>query len=270
MVLTRIQTYFLDHLSGAQAWGLVLAVNLVGLRLALTPVEGEWLGLWVIGLAGIWQVMGGVRTLRAELGRSGGIIPAILLLLAMLWLVASFLITVADFRASQVEVSPPVFETHKLEMQDEGRVVLISGPLDFARNTALKELVAEKAGIERVLLDSDGGSVIAGRALAHTIAQNGLSTRVEGRCYSACTLAFIAGVSRQLGPEGQLGFHAYRYENQFQLATLDPEAEQQKDRAFFRAQGLSPAFVSRVFDAPADEIWVPTRAELIQAGILTD
>lgn len=70
----------------------------------------------------------------------------------------------------------------------------------------------------RVCLDSDGGSLLGGKALASQFMTEGIQTYVRrgDHCHSACALAFLGGsiwgdfrhASRTLEPGATLGFHA--------------------------------------------------------------
>jgi hypothetical protein len=61
-----------------------------------------------------------------------------------------------------------------------------------------------------VILDSDGGSLVAGLQIGEAIRQKKFSTTVATgrRCASACALAWLAGVPRFIGADGKIGFHA--------------------------------------------------------------
>ena len=64
-----------------------------------------------------------------------------------------------------------------------------------------------------------------------------------------------------------LGFHGYQL-NAY-LESVDPGEEEEKDRAAFRARGVSQAFLAQVFTAAPDEMWFPNRGGLFQAGVTT-
>ena len=120
--------------------------------------------------------------------------------------------------------------------------------------------------IEAIVLNSDGGRVFEARGVGRQIMENGLDTHVSDHCRSACTIAFIAGETRRLGPEGQLGFHSYRLDAA--LAFSDPLEEQGKDKAFFIEQGIDPDFIDRAFSTTHDAMWHPTRDHLLSAGVV--
>lgn len=60
-----------------------------------------------------------------------------------------------------------------------------------------------------VVLDSDGGYVMASLELGAAIRKAGYSTRVRrgGKCASACVYAFLGGVQRSLGDGAKVGVH---------------------------------------------------------------
>ena len=121
-----------------------------------------------------------------------------------------------------------------------------------------------------MLLDSTGGNIFAGRSMAREIAGAGLATRVEGRCFSACTLAFVAGAPRSLGADGKLGFHGYAFDSAMRVQTFDVGKEEARDRDWMAAQGVAADFLDRVFATPPSELWQPERAELVAAGVIAD
>ena len=143
-------------------------------------------------------------------------------------------------------------------------VATVSGDIDYQILTELKAT----QDVRLVVLQSAGGSVQAGRAIGLFVSANGMDTRVDGQCYSACTLVFAGGVQRVLGPEGQLGFHGYRLDESMRVQTVNKAAIEDKDRAFLVAHGFDPVFVERVFATPSDDLWTPTLAELNAAGVL--
>ena len=51
---------------------------------------------------------------------------------------------------------------------------------------------------------------------------------------------------------------------------IDPQSVSfQDNRAAMLARGLAPEFVARVFRTDPDDIWFPSRTELLAAGVIT-
>jgi hypothetical protein len=61
-----------------------------------------------------------------------------------------------------------------------------------------------------VILESDGGNMLAGLAIGETIRMRGFVTFVDSRsrCASACAIAWLGGAKRFMGIGAQIGFHA--------------------------------------------------------------
>lgn len=242
-------------------WTVALLVGL-SLLLARGAVWLEWPVLLALAVVSVWQSVGawrfGERVLRdGALTRVYGVYAAAGVAVLSNILVAIGVVLPAPPVDLAVTGSAP-------KVVVEGGVARVSGAIDYQ---VLTELRATE-GLRVVMLESDGGQVQAGRAIGLFIAAKGLETRVEGRCFSACTLAFAGGASRVLGAEGVLGFHGYRFEDPMQVQTVDKAAIEDKDRAFLEAQGIDAGFVEQVFATPPEELWTPSRAELHAAGVL--
>jgi hypothetical protein len=131
---------------------------------------------------------------------------------------------------------------------------------------ALAAALDRAPGARTVVLDSGGGWLREGRLVAAVISQRGLATYVDGRCSSACTLAFLAGKERTLGPHGRLGFHQVRSIGRSDLGRW---LEIGRTRSMYESAGLPTDFVERVAATPPEKMWYPTEAELRAAHVIT-
>jgi len=110
------------------------------------------------------------------------------------------------------------------------------------------------------------GYVFVARAMARIIMERQLSTHVETRCYSACTVAFLAGKQRTMAEMAKLGFHKYKLESE--NGTVDVAEELDKDRQFFASRGISACFIQQIFVAEHSDLWVPEKSVLVAAGVV--
>ena len=152
-----------------------------------------------------------------------------------------------------------------------GERFVIDGEITLETYYVLNRLIMAGNHVTQVRISSVGGSVPAGRGLARLILENSMDTVAVDKCFSACTIVFMAGENRHLDDGAALGFHQYgkNHAGQFDYPVfLDPTKEQEKDKVYFKERGVSASFLERIFDAPNDDIWVPTRAELLEAGVL--
>ena len=143
--------------------------------------------------------------------------------------------------------------------------------------------------IREVVLRSSGGIVSDAIDIAVIVADYGLDTRVESYCLSACTLIFIAGEQRTLGPGGRLGFHSgswardsikefymssrevHGWIDEFAFAAWVYEEgirDMNKILAFFAAHKVDLNFIVRATFVHSDDMWYPTRDELHRYGII--
>ncbi|NIZ60127.1 hypothetical protein DL239_03945 [Sedimentitalea sp. CY04] len=158
---------------------------------------------------------------------------------------------------------------YELSLSDDLLSLTFNGTITFGLTKRATELIAENPQLVGVRLTSNGGHIYEARGFANLIREHGLNTMVRGDCSSACTLVFVAGAHRSMTPDARLGFHSYALEFGSTLPNLDLEKEQNKDRDFFRGQGINEAFLIQMFDEPNTELWYPSREEALKAGLLT-
>ncbi|PCJ09429.1 MAG: hypothetical protein COB16_04515 [Rhodobacteraceae bacterium] len=157
---------------------------------------------------------------------------------------------------------------YELHLSEDRLTLSFTGTVDFGLTKRTRILLKDNPQLTGVTLTSPGGHIYEARGFAKLIRDHGLDTHVVNECSSACTVMFVAGHQRSLAPGARLGFHSYALEFGPALPNLDPQKEQDKDRAFFRRQGINEAFLARMFDEPSSDLWFPSPAETRQAGLL--
>ena len=108
--------------------------------------------------------------------------------------------------------------------------------------------------------------MLEAQKLAHAVRSRHLNTYVEDQCASACTYVFLAGKDRASTPNAQIGFH------QPSFPGLDADAQRAATQDMlnvYRAAELPEAFIQRIAKTPPEDIWYPTRDELIAAHVIT-
>jgi len=280
--LRALKAFILNYWRGSCGFGTVAGLGFVFLAVwlyfpfALTPAQWGFPTILAAGIISftlaIWLAIGAFRT-GDRLTREGG---------GMILVWASFAIagfgpfgaSILTFQAAlrhalMVQpVYPLVLPLIPFAVTADGREIALSGDLDFPLRARFLHTLALNPTVTRVALNSNGGNVFAARALVLNIQAAGLATRVDQRCFSSCTLVFMAGQPRLLGATGELGFHGYRIDSKNRVQTLDVGAQEDKDRAFFASKGVTPAFIDRIFATPPSELWRPGRDELRAAGVI--
>lgn len=178
------------------------------------------------------------------------------------------LVQVADALASKHQPEPEQIITLTLPVLTEEGAIQVDGNLDWELFGAFKQTLKDHPEIQNVQLNSTGGFVFVARAMALQIQQRKLNTHIDTHCYSACAVAFLAGESRTMAQNAELGFHQYQMESGDAQGLINVTDELERDRRFFAERGMSEAFLNRVFNAAHTEIWIPTREELIESGVL--
>lgn len=254
------------HLLAAAAGGAAIAL---ALRAGSLPASA--LAIALAGAVAGWAATGTLRGADTLLRGSTGLITGGLVLLSLLAAsayIGSRIVTLVSTHHLAPDLGAYVPPPLRVAVEDGGRRLHVSGVIDYELLEQVNAALAQGRA-EQIVLSSEGGSIPAARALAQRIAARGLAAHVEALCASACTLVFMAGRERTLGPAGRLGFHGYGVMGFMRAGFNDIPAEEARDRAWLLARGLDPAFVERAYATPIDRIWMPTPEELLAAGALT-
>lgn len=160
---------------------------------------------------------------------------------------------------------------YSLNLSDDQQRLLISGVLDNGITKASRQLLEAQPQINAVQLNSRGGQIYQGRGLAKLFMKFKLDTYVEQECSSACVTAYIGGQQRFLAENGKLGFHQYKVVSK----TIQPfisfyqiDAEQKRDRIYFKSRGIRQSFLDKMFEQPASNIWFPDLTVLLDSQVV--
>lgn len=148
----------------------------------------------------------------------------------------------------------------------DGRTLHVEGTYGLRSEDAVRRALADNKAIREVVLAGPGGRAATGFELFRMFRERKLATRVDAGCASACTIAFLGGVERSFGPKGRLGFHRASFPG---MGDNDMYESNRGIRRFLiYSARLTPAFADRVFETPADSLWVPTPQELLAGGVI--
>jgi hypothetical protein len=177
-----------------------------------------------------------------------------------IWLFVAILSVAASYDCVRAETPrTPTSEfdiPYQISLLDGGAVMRISGSYSWALPQNLLAVLVSAPAVRTVWLDSPGGHIQPAIQVAEILKQHALDTFVAWRCASACTIAFLAGQHRSLGPDGKLGFHqAYA-----------PDTPSNDVNAFLKTvyeqYGLPAAFIAHVLRIAHTDIWYPKPDEL--------
>lgn len=252
----------------------------VGGILVLGRVALYWLAFWTMALpvewrvmAGladimvlIWQITGATRAAARHQTETGDPMPV--------WLTYGAVLAGLGSGGAGVLTSllgvpvPPAYVPPETGVTRQGPDLMLEGPITFAMLKGVKANLSGPAPPMSLVLNSDGGMVVAARAIATEVLKKGMDTQVTGRCASACTLIFLAGRERHLTPGGQIGFHSYRLEHPNPV--IDAESELAKDRHYLATRGVTADFLDQAFSRSGSEnMWFPDHQTLLHGGVVT-
>ncbi len=246
----------------------VLALRIViGLLQQQVPSQGIILWLVLSVVLFVWQVVGTSRAADRALKDRGNVLSLyaayfVLLIAAMLTL-----LQLADGVSSKYAIAEETYAVGTMPVLRGEKAVLVMGNLSWDLFAQFEATLAQHPSISEIHFDSTGGYVFVARAMALNILERELDTHVVNKCYSACTIAFLAGRKRTMLKDAELGFHRYKLESD-QPGLISVADELDRDRLFFAERGLSRAFIQKVFAAEHSELWKPSRATLVQGGVL--
>ena len=230
------------------------------------------LGVLLLGLLNVWSAVGVLRSASNHPERGGRLLWAVVAFL----LVASSLIGVffqltrkhsLDGYADLVRIAlgPDPVPTLKVTVSPDGLSVLLSGPMGSGSADQFKRVMEGAWQATTVRLDSPGGRVFEGLALAREVSRRRLDTYAEGECSSACTLVLLAGHERFVTRDPHVGFHR-----------ASQPGPQGSDRAasrhlarIYREAGVNDRFIAAIMATPSTSIWYPTLEQLLDNSIAT-
>jgi len=142
------------------------------------------------------------------------------------------------------------------------------GDLGIGSTQELRRALRDHPSTTTLVLESPGGLVIEGFGLAETIASSQIKTTIVVEdCSSACTLAYLQGEHRLIGPNGTLGFHrSYSIFGEFRDG-WSPVDHMAAD--FMRKRGVAEAFIQRALDTPGWDIYETREEEALENGVAT-
>jgi len=228
--------------------------------------------LWLSLL--VWQFVGCFRSASTSIGYTGSTMNLYIVLFVLVVLgfpVLGGFLQLSDqyIQAQGLGYSNELAEKSYVLTLIDDESLGFSGEISFGATRELVSILETHPKLKRMQLDSQGGIIVEARGMANTIMQQRLNTHVIDECFSACTLVYISGQSRTLDDEAKLGFHQYLVDSPYFYPWVDPALEHEKDRQLFTRQNVSPEFVTKMFDHDHNSLWIPSHAELMQAGVTT-
>ena len=153
----------------------------------------------------------------------------------------------------------------EIKIAANGRSVMVRGALREGSAAKVQTILDAAPGATLLVLDSNGGRIAEAQQLALVVQTRNLDTYVENLCASACTFVFLAGKNRAATPNARIGFH------QPSFPGMDADAQRTMTQEMmdgYRAAGLPNSFLQRIGKTSPEDMWYPTRDELIASNVI--
>lgn len=153
-----------------------------------------------------------------------------------------------------------------IKVSANGQSVIAIGTLREGSAAKVQKILDAAPGATTLVLNSNGGRLFEAQQLARAVRNRNLDTYVEHQCVSACTYIFLAGRDRVATPNAKIGFH----QPSFPGLDADTQRFMMQDMInVYRATGLPDEFIQRIGRTSPEDMWYPTREELIDSNVIT-
>ena len=161
----------------------------------------------------------------------------------------------------------PSIPPYKISITQQGTELKIEGGFKYGLVAEVQKLLSVAADINTINLESVGGRIGVAEDLFNIIQERNLNTVTNVQCASACAIAFAAGNKRWLGFGAKLGFHSGHFVG-VSKTSMDDYSRTMNLR-IFQKNGTSLAFLEKGQGYAPDEMWYPTKKELLSVKYIT-
>lgn len=155
-----------------------------------------------------------------------------------------------------------------ISLMQGGTEIVFAGDVAHGVAKQLSEFLDQAPEVRVIGFYSGGGRISEAETIRGLIRARKLDTYVYKQCLSACTIAFTGGRNRYIEPDGQLGFHSSSVPDRIEF-----DNNRDRDRNLIEdaiSAGIDASFAVKAFNTPSVDMWFPSIAELIQAGVVTN
>ncbi len=165
------------------------------------------------------------------------------------------------------EPSPGTLSRVEQVSGPNGPEVHFTGKFSFGDADRVRRLLRETSA-RTLVLDSRGGSVLEAKDLGHFVRTQGVSTRAEQVCASACVFVLAAGVQRTAAPGAQIGVHQVVRPDGG--GTLEEGQQVTADNhEYFKSMGVDTELAIIAARVSHDDIYWLTEEEMTKFRLIT-
>jgi hypothetical protein len=220
---------------------------------------------------GIWATVGILRSANRHTSRGGSLFWAnaarMLVLIGVVVIALSLSASIINMTLmARIAAGHDPDGVASVESTRNGATLVLRGRIGGGSANALQAVLDATPNTTALVLDSPGGRMTEAADIAGRVKQRHLDTAVVNQCFSACTIIFMAGAHRSAALTATFGFHQPFIVGQGRVGQW---VSTQHMREYYRSAGLRDWFVDHVIAIQPKDLWVPTRRELEEAGVLT-
>jgi hypothetical protein len=166
---------------------------------------------------------------------------------------------------------PPAPPPFLVDVSPDGTAIFVYGGIEYGLTAKFRKMLEQNPTVKTVVLNSRGGLVVEGAAVAKIVRDRGLNTHVDDYCESSCTPILIAGKSRTISAHAIVGFH--RAHNTNGLGWQQTKTNSAFGDAVFKLSysdsKIDPKFIAKALATPHATMWHPPAEELRAALVIT-
>jgi uncharacterized RDD family membrane protein YckC len=155
---------------------------------------------------------------------------------------------------------------HQFRVVGKGTALEFSGGITFGVAEEMESFLAAMENVRWVRLSSVGGRILEAQKMSDLIKARGLITVVSKDCLSACTIVFLGGKERWIGPNARLGFHQVAF---LGMTATDRRMSIAREEQRLQSFGLSRDFAERANKVEPGSMWFPEKDELLREHAVT-
>lgn len=242
------------------------------------PIFALTLSLWAtVAIILVWQIVGVWRSAeryaderrKLKKGTFWAKAAQVMVVLGVLQNLGAFN---ATGRPQLIELyriaflNDPDIPANELELSSDGLRLKITGGIKYGLARDIDTVLRAAPSVVAITLTSPGGRIAEAAKIFDIVRDRQLDTVVAAECASACTIIFAAGRNRFVLDEALLGFHGSYFPGMTKAELDDANAE---IASLYRAAGFDGLFVGKALSIPPEQMWYPTKSELLRAQVIT-
>lgn len=164
----------------------------------------------------------------------------------------------------------------RLEITGTGAEITLTGQIAVGDGLRISRDITTRDGVERVAMDSTGGSVSDALEIGETLRLARIDTVLNDGavCLSACPYMFAGGVERSVADTASLGVHQHYFGESAILpafmAVEDVQRGQAEVMAHLSKMGIGLGVMEHAMRTPPEQIYLLSREELTEYNFVTD